>query len=112
MRRRPTVFQIQEAIMKNICAPGEDEKEEYTISRFIRASTKREGDSQLGIVLFIGICTHYGYLFSDIASMASIEREEFVFKLNKYRRKARSNDKRFVNKIKLIKNYLSIVYGA
>lgn len=109
--KRPTMFQIQEAVKKNICAPGEDELEDFTISRSIRASTKREGDSQLGIVLFVGICASYGYSYSDISSIGSLEFEEYRFKLSKYRRKSRSNDKRFVNKIRLIRNYLRIKYG-
>lgn len=106
------MFQVEEAILKNICPPKEDELGEFTISRFIRASAKAEGDSQLGIVLFIGICSEYNYSYGDISSLASLEFEEYRFKLSKYKRKSRSNDTRFLNKIKLIKNYLRLKYGV
>jgi hypothetical protein len=107
-----TMFQIQEAIRKNICAPDEKENEDFTISRLIRASIKREGDSQLGLVLFVGISDEHGYKYHDIESIASLQRDEYKFKLSKYRRKSRSNDTRFLNKIKLIQNYLRLKYGA
>lgn len=106
------MFEIMEAVKKNVCAPGEEEMEDYTISRCVRASTKNEGDSQVGIVLFVGIATDYNYTYSDISTIASLEFEEYRFKLSKYKRKSRSNDTRFRNKIKLIKNYLRLKYNA
>ena len=108
----PTMFQIKEAIEKNICAPGEDEQEDYTIARAIRASAKAEGDSQIGLILFVGICSELGYSYGDIASIASLEREEYTFKISKYKHKSRSNDTRFLNKIRLVKNYLRLTYGS
>lgn len=105
------MFQILEAVKKNICAPGEDELEEFTISRAVRASTKMEGDSQLGVLLFVGICSSYNYSYSDISAMASLEFDEFLYKLNKFRRKSKSNDRHFLNKVKLIRNYLRLKYG-
>lgn len=112
VEKKPTMFQVQEAILKNICSPSEEEVDDYTVSRYIRASTKREGDSQVGIVLFVGICAEYKYSFADISTIASLEREEYLFKLAKYKRKSRSNDKRFLAKIKLVKNYLRLKYGV
>lgn len=112
MEMRPSMFQVQEAIKKNICAPGEDELEDFTISKYIRASTKREGDSQLGLVLFVGICSELGYGYSDISQIASLEYEQYRFKLSKYKRKSRSNDHRFLNKVTLVKNYLRLKYGV
>lgn len=109
---KPTMFQIQEAVKKNICAPGEEELEDFTVSKYIRASVKREGDSQLGLVLFVGICTELNYTYYDIAQIASLEYEQYRFKLSKYRRKSRSNDDRFKNKVRLIKNYLRLKYGV
>jgi hypothetical protein len=109
---KPIMFHVIEAVRKNICAPGDDECDDYTVSRTIRASTKREGDSQLGLLLFIGVAAEYGYGYSDISSAASIEYEEYRYKLSKFRRKSRSNDKRFLNKVKLVKNYLRLKYGV
>jgi hypothetical protein len=110
--KRPTMFQIQEAIKKNVCPPDESEVGDFTISRSIRASIKRESDSQLGIILFVGVSHDYGYSFGDISSIASLERKEYLFKLSKYKRKCKSNDKRFINKVRLVKNYLRIKYGV
>lgn len=106
------MFQILEAIKKNVCAPGPDELDEFTISRAIRASTKMEGDSQLGLLLFVGVCCWYNYGYPDISALASLEYEEYQFKRNKFHRKLKSNDKRFLNKVKLIGNYLRLVYGV
>jgi hypothetical protein len=106
------MFQIQEAIRKNICAPDEAESDDFTVSRIIRASTKREGDSQLGVVLFVGLADELGYKYHDIESIASLQRDEYKFKLSKFRRKSKSNDTRFLNKIKLVKNYLRLKYGV
>lgn len=106
------MFQIMEAIKKNVCAPGENELEEFTISRAIRVSTKMEGDSQLGLLLFVGTCALYGYNYPDVSAIASLEFAEYHFKRNKFNRKLKSNDKRFLNKVKLIGNYLKLVYGV
>lgn len=112
VRKRPLLWQLQEAILKNICAPSSNEMEEFTISRFIRASGKMEGDSQLGILLFIGLADRYDYPYAEIANMATVEYEEYRFKLSKYKRKCKSNDSRFLNKKKLIENYLRLKYGV
>jgi hypothetical protein len=105
------MFQIKEAIFKNVCSPDGDEHQDFTVSRSMRASSKREGDSQLRLVLFVGICQLRGFGYHDIASIASLQREEYLYKLSKYKRKSRSNDKRFLNKIKLVNNYLKLTYG-
>lgn len=109
---RPSMFQIQEAIRANICPPDADEQQDLTISKYIRASVKREGDSQLGLLLFVGISKEYNYSFNDISSIASLEYEEYRNKLAKYSSKVRLGNKRFVIKVKLIKNYLRFEYGA
>jgi hypothetical protein len=105
------MFQIKEAIFKNVCSPDRDEDQDFTVSRSMRASSKREGDSQLRLVLFVGLSHQHGFAYHDISSIASLQREEYLYKLSKYKRKSRSNDKRFLNKIKLVNNYLRLTYG-
>jgi hypothetical protein len=106
MQHRPSLYQIQVAILKNVCAPDVDEIEKFTIERPIRSSKKYEGDSQLGILLYTGICTDYGYSYRDIAAWVSIDRQEYKFKLTKYKHRVKNKDERLLLKRKLINNYL------
>lgn len=106
------MFMIQEAISKNICLPDHDEQNDPTMPRILQASPKREGDSQLGLILFIGVSNEYGYTFGDIVSIIPLEREEYNYKLGKYKRKAKHGEDRFINKIKLVRAYLKFRYGA
>jgi hypothetical protein len=107
-----SLLKIQEAISKNVCPPDENEEQNFSIPKSLRASISREGDSQLAILLFVGIATDYGYSPADIKIFLNIRSEEFKYKLSKYKRKSRSNDVRFINKILLVKNYLRFKYNA
>lgn len=113
MTKQPTVLQIKEAIVKNVCAPDETEFEVLSTSKIIRTSTKMEGDAELGMILLIGVSTLYGHDFEEISMLGSVEEEEFHFKLGKFSARLRqySPQSRFVTKIRLIQNYLKLVYG-
>jgi hypothetical protein len=108
----PSMLHIQEAISKNICAPDEFEEQDLTIIKSIRSSVSREGDSQLGLMLCIGLLSDFGYEPYDVMIFLNLKREEFKYKLSKYKRKSKSNDRRFLNKVRLIKNYLKLKYNA
>jgi hypothetical protein len=106
MQHNPSLFNIQVAIIKNVCAPDEDEIENFTVERSIRSSKKYEGDSQLRVLLFIGICSEYGYAYRDISAWVSLEKQEYIYKLNKYKQRLKGKDDRLLRKRKLITNYL------
>lgn len=107
-KSKPTMFQIREAITKNVCDCGD---EMYTIVKDMRANSKLEGDSQLKMVLFVGLAHSYGYTQTDIMLLAHLQKKEFTYKLRKFRRKMAGIDARFKTKIKLINNYLKYRYG-
>lgn len=109
---RPTIFQIKEAIIKNTCPPDDDEKEDLSTSKVVRTSIKREGDAELGMILLIGISHAFGYSFNEISLLASVGHDEYEFKLGKYQTRSKLNNTRFINKIKLINNYLRLKYGV
>lgn len=110
------------ATKKNVCEPREDEV--FNVERMIRASGDLEGDSQIGVLLFIGIARDFGINASDIIDFLGIEKEQYQYKLNKYTErvvKTRSLSKnlgfyqeeseewntcRFRNKVVLIKTFL------
>lgn len=109
---RPTIFQIKEAIIKNVCAPDAEELEDLATSKIIRTSTKREGDAELGIILLIGISAMFGYPYHEISMLTSVEYDEYEFKLKKFRARLKGDRNRFWNKVKLILNYLRLKYGV
>jgi hypothetical protein len=106
MQHRPSLFSIQLAVTKNVCAPDADEIQNFTIERSIRSSKKYEGDSQLGVLLYTGICSDYGYSYKDISAWVSLDKDEYNYKLTKYKQKVKDKDKRLLLKRKLINNYL------
>lgn len=108
------MFQIKEAVVKNVCAPDASEFEILSTSKIIRTSTKMEGDAELGMILLIGVATLYGHDFEEISAVGSVEEEEYHFKLGKFSSRLReySSRSRFKIKIALIQNYLKLVYGV
>jgi hypothetical protein len=108
VKSKPTMFQIREAITKNVCDSGD---EQYKVVKDMRANSKLEGDSQLKMVLFVGLATSHGYTQSDIMLLAHLQKKEYTYKLRKFRRKMAGIDARFKIKIKLINNYLNYRYG-
>lgn len=113
-KKKPTIFQIKEAIIKNVCAPDETEFEVLSTSKLIRTSTKMEGDAELGMILLIGVATLYGHDFEEISALGSVEEEEYQFKLGKFSGRLRMYppQSRFITKIRLIQNYLYLMYGV
>lgn len=110
------------ATKKNVCEPREDEV--FNVERMIRASGDLEGDSQVGILLFIGIARDFNVNASEIIDFLGIEKEQYTYKLNKYSERVVKmrklingigfyqeesdewNTVRFRNKISLIKTFI------
>lgn len=102
---------ISEAVRCNICKPDEFEKMELTSHKDLRASQAKEGDSQIGILLFIGIAHMYRHTKSEIMDYIGVETDEFEYKSAKFITKMKEDD-RFKTKVKLINNYLKIKYNV
>jgi hypothetical protein len=69
----------------------------------------REGDSQLGLMIFIGLATHYGYGADEISLAEGIEEKVIRSKSKKFHEKwATKMDGKFVNKVKLVSNYINL----
>lgn len=107
---KPSIFQIKQAVVKNTCAPDESEWEQLSTSKVVRTSIRMEGDAELGLVLLIGMADAYGHGFEEIHSLASVERDEYDYKLAKFKA-ARKTDPRYSRKIALIQNYLYLTHG-
>jgi hypothetical protein len=114
-----SLHDVHEAVLKNTCRPAEGE--EYEFSRFIRCSPNAEGNSQIGTILFVGVAQSYRFTAGDIMGFSGLERAEYDFKLAAYKEAQiraalaqkyhkldawENDDVRFINKIKLIKNWL------
>lgn len=96
---------IGEAIIKNVCKPRPNEEEKFTTPRWHRASQYYEGDSQNGIVLFIGISNGRNFPVDEVMSFLGVEEAEYYFKLEKFQKKLKKGG-RFATKVKLIENYI------
>ena len=105
------LYALHVAVEKNTCRPKQKEAKEITVKRKILASPSMEGDSQIGMILFVGVAHEMGYNKLAIKNYLSIEFDgEFDYKLRKYKAKLddAKDDKvsRFRNKVILIKNHL------
>jgi hypothetical protein len=107
-----TLCRIREAVLKNTCRPLPKEKELSDIKR-LRVSALREGDSQMGVLLFVGIANELKIDIEQISSCEGIEHEEVRFKISKFKTKlavvGEDRDNRFHYKVQLIRNYLKLV---
>lgn len=99
-----TGFLLLEAVQKNCFLPTPKEKEKFTVSRILRTSPKLEGDSEMGLILYIGIGKLVGMTPTEIQSFLCIDRKEYMFKHNTFRTIKR--EKRVATKVNLIMNYL------
>lgn len=99
---------LKQAILVNTCRPKEKEREKITVDRIIQTSPSQEGDTQLGLILFIGMASKLGFKKSEIMDYLSIEfDEEYNYKLGKFEEMLNSKDhKRFKVKVDLVVNYL------
>lgn len=110
MRKDLTIgLRIKEAITKNVCHPTAGEEKRFTVSKLLRTSTSREGDSEVGLILFCGIADELGLTTDEIVIILSVDAEEARFKIKRYSELI--DEPRFKNKIKLVKNYLKLKYG-
>lgn len=102
---------LELAILKNTSRPRPEELKKITIHRKIQCSPNLEGDSQVGMILFVGLATMLGKRIKDIMSHVSIEFDkEFNYKLAKFY-KLMGTNQRFANKVLLVQNYIRH-YGA
>jgi len=99
-----TGFLLLEAVQKNCFLPSPKEQQKFTVSRILRTSPKLEGDSEIGIILYIGIGKQLGLTPSEIQNYLCIDRKEYLYKYNQFN--ILKNKARTMNKIKLITNYL------
>lgn len=104
--REKLLWLVREAVVKNTCRPLPIEREAYD-PRSIRVSTLREGDSQIGIMLFVGVANELGFTAEEIMMSEGIEKLEVDYKIEKYNEKIKY-DKRFGNKRKLVRNFLKL----
>lgn len=109
MRNIKLGLYIREAILKNTARPTSGEEKKFTIPKVLRTSTSREGDSELGLILFCGIANELGMTIDEIVLSLSVDAAEARFKIQKFSEMV--GDVRFDNKIKLIHNYLRLKYG-
>lgn len=94
---------LEEAVLKNTCPPREGEK--FTQSKKLRVSGDLEGDSQLGVMLFVGVSATFSVPRADSADYLGIEPEEYDYKIKKYNSEI-INNSRLINKSKLLLNYI------
>lgn len=106
--------ELETVIRANICKPRPEETHKFTIERKLRASPSMEGDSQIGITLFVGVANDMGFAAKDIMRYLSVEEDIFRFRLKKYEKSmektlmkpiGKLTRPRFQNKVSLIKNH-------
>jgi hypothetical protein len=107
---RPKLWLIREAVVKNTSRPSTDEYDPLDL-KALRVSASREGDSQVGAILFIGIATEMGYGVDEISAFEGFEYDEIRFKLSRFRDKIKS-EPRFQSKVKLVRNYINLKYAV
>lgn len=100
-------WRIREAVLKNTCRPLPEESPAHD-PKSLRVSILREGDSQVGIILLIGVALELGFNHDQITTYEGVEKKEIMNKLELYNHKVETNE-RFRVKRKLILNYLRYV---
>ena len=101
------LFLLEEAIMKNVGRPREDEASDYTVEKRLRASKAVEGNSQIGLILFVGLSKHFGVSKKAATIHIGLDPEGYDNKLSEYKKNMDSKP-RFFFKDKLVKNYINI----
>ena len=102
-------MKLREAVIKNTCKPTEEEEKELAPFKSLRTSRRWEGDSEMGLILFIGIANDYGIADFEISSMISVDQDQIDWKKNLYKEVCASttlSGLRMRNKTTLVKNYL------
>ena len=114
---------LSAAILANTSRPTADEEENIQVQKKIMTSLKLEGDSKMGMILFVGIAQGQCKP-SEIMDFLGIEfAEEYAHKRNEFDRYMNLPDvklgerkltkepimgNRTRNKVKLINNYLKL----
>lgn len=101
------LFQLQEAVLKNVAPPKPDELEKYRFNKMFPSSPYYEGNNELGLILFVGVAHTLGVSREEIEMFLSIGEEEYDFKLSRFNEKIET-DHRFFNKVRLVDNYIKI----
>lgn len=94
---------LEEAILKNTCPPRETEV--FNQSKKLRVSGELEGDSQLGVLLFVGISAEFSIPRTEATDYIGIEIEEYDYKANKFKAELLVGS-RLSYKTSLINNYI------
>ena len=113
------LVRLERAVLANTHRPKEDEMKKIEVHKKIMTSLKLEGDSKMGMILFIGIAVRDHIPPNEIIDYLGIEfPEEFMHKLQEFDRYIMAPDEpigpigqlgnRTKNKIKLIDNYLNL----
>lgn len=108
------LFNLKKAVLANTCRPTPKEDAELTTDKAIRTSPSWEGDSEIGVLLYVGLAAEMGFQLGDITTALSVEHEEAKYKINRFKEivagenVARDVRWRLNNKIMLIKNYLRL----
>ena len=114
---------LSDAVLANTSRPTPDEEENIQVQKKIMTSLKLEGDSKMGMILFIGMA-HGKHRPSETMDFLGIEfSEEYAHKLSEFDRYMNLPDvkigerkitkepimgNRTKNKVKLINNYLNL----
>jgi hypothetical protein len=99
---------LSKAIQVNVCKPKKSEEDKFTHDRWHRASPALEGDSQIGIMIFIGVGKDLGFTKKAISDFLSIEASEFEYKLQKYREGIARVDSKIFTKARLVRNFFDL----
>ena len=108
------LIKLERAVLANTHRPDEAEMEEIKVHKKIMTSLKLEGDSKMGMILFVGIAKSLGASRDEIIDHIGLEFiEEYNHKFSEFNRylahKNHHTRIRFENKIKLINNYLTLI---
>jgi hypothetical protein len=112
-RKERLFYLIESAIRANVYIV-DGKKFDLKVDRYIVSHPHTEGDSQLALILFIGISDYYGLKERDIMDKLNIEfREEFRYKLTKFKALTKETanpteyQKKYMRKKSLIINYIN-----
>jgi hypothetical protein len=111
MKIRRELARLERAVVVNTSRPDAAEMKKIKVRKKILTSLKLEGDSKLGMILFVGVAESMGMNKDHVIDFLGLEfAGEYDHKLNEFSKYKTHEDedirKRFANKIKLINNYL------
>lgn len=108
MTDREFLSKLFDAVNKNTGRPYQSEIKNIKVEKKILTSTKMEGDSKVGMVLFCGLAHKEGISDEEIMDFICIEGlPELRYKVDEFFSKLKESS-RFQTKVKLINNYLKL----